>query len=146
METALRPLMGELFIPAGMMIVPGVNGYAPEMDQPVLYDPDKARALLAEAGYPDGFSVTLDCPSEWGDDEIAECNGAAQQLSAVGIDVSINFLSSDEHSEKVEAPRQSDFFWTPGDPIRTLKGCSGNCFRVIVGGTRLAMPIRGSTS
>jgi peptide/nickel transport system substrate-binding protein len=110
METALRPLMGELFIPAGMMIVPGVNGYAPEMDQPVPYDPDKARALLAEAGYPDGFSVTLDCPSEWGDDEIAECNGATQQLSAVGIDVSINFLSSDEHSEKVEARRQSDFF------------------------------------
>ena len=61
--------MGKLFIPAGMLVAPGVNGYAPELDQPAPYDPDKAKALLAEAGYPDGFSVTLDCPSEWGDDE-----------------------------------------------------------------------------
>jgi peptide/nickel transport system substrate-binding protein len=128
METALRPLMGELFIPAGMMIVPGVNGYAPEMDQPIPYDPDKARALLAEAGYPDGFSISLDCPSEWGDDEIAGCNGAAQQLLAVGIDVSINFLSSDEHSEKVEARRQSDFFLDSWGSDPDSEGLLGELF------------------
>ncbi len=67
--------MGELFIPAGMIVAPGVNGYAPELDQPPPHDPEKAKALLAEAGYPDGFSVTLDCPSEWGDDEIADLQG-----------------------------------------------------------------------
>jgi peptide/nickel transport system substrate-binding protein len=49
-----------------MMVAPGVNGYAPELDEPRSHDPDRARALLAEAGYPDGFSVTLDCPNEWG--------------------------------------------------------------------------------
>jgi peptide/nickel transport system substrate-binding protein len=110
METVLRRLMGELFIPAGMMIAPGVNGYAPEMDQPINYDPDRARALLLEAGYPDGFSITLDCPSEWGDDEITECNAAAKQLLAVGIEVAINYLSADDLGTKVEAQRQSDFF------------------------------------
>ena len=73
-------LMGELFIPAGMIVAPGVNGYAPELDQPPPHDPERARALLAEAGYPDGFSVTLDCPNDWGDDEIAECKGVAEQL------------------------------------------------------------------
>ena len=33
----------------------------PELDQRLPYDPAKARALLAEAGYPNGFAVTLDC-------------------------------------------------------------------------------------
>jgi peptide/nickel transport system substrate-binding protein len=64
MEPALRPVMGELFFPAGMLPAPGTNGYAPELNQPVAYDPERARALLAEAGYPSGFSVTLDCPNE----------------------------------------------------------------------------------
>jgi peptide/nickel transport system substrate-binding protein len=109
-ETVLRPLMGELFIPAGMMVAPGVNGYAPELDQPPSHDPEKAGALLAEAGYPDGFSVTLDCPSEFGDDETATCKGAADQLGAVGIEVAINFLPTDELYAKVYKERQSDFF------------------------------------
>ena len=70
-EPILHDLMGELFIPAGMIVAPGVNGYAPELDQPPSYNPEKARALLVEAGYPAGFSVTLDCCDDWGDDEIA---------------------------------------------------------------------------
>jgi peptide/nickel transport system substrate-binding protein len=110
MATVLRPLMGKLFIPAGTLVPPGVNGYAPELAQPAPHDPDKARALLAEAGYPDGFSVTLDCPSEWGDDETIACHGAVEQLGAVGIEAKINFLSTDQLVSQVEERRESDFF------------------------------------
>jgi peptide/nickel transport system substrate-binding protein len=110
LKAALRPLMGELFIPAGMMVAPGMNGYASELDRPIPYDPVRARALLVEAGYPNGFSVTLDCPNQWGDDEITECKGAAHQLNSVGIEVSINFLSTDDLLAKVETRHQSDFF------------------------------------
>ena len=49
-QAVLTPLMGELFIPAGMLVVPGVNGYEPELDQPPPHNPEKAKALLAEAG------------------------------------------------------------------------------------------------
>ena len=108
-EPILHDLMGELFIPAGTIVAPGVNGYVPELARPAPYDPEKARALLAEAGYPDGFSVALDCPNDWGDDEIATCRGVAQQLGEIGIQVAINFLSTDEHEAKVYRDRQSDF-------------------------------------
>ena len=50
-------------LPAGMPIGPWINGYAPEFDQRLPYDPEKARALLAEADYPEGFSVQMDCTS-----------------------------------------------------------------------------------
>jgi peptide/nickel transport system substrate-binding protein len=52
MEPVLRPVMGELFFPAGMLPAPGMNGYASELDRPIPYDPERAKALLAEAGYP----------------------------------------------------------------------------------------------
>lgn len=110
MEPALRPVMGELFFPAGMLPAPGMNGYARELNQPVTYDPERARPLLAEAGYPNGFTVTLDCPNEWGDDEIAACKGAADQLEQIGIEVTINFLGSDDLVAKVETRHDSDFF------------------------------------
>jgi len=109
-EPILDDLMGELFIPAGMIVAPGVNGYAPEFDQPLPYDPERARMFLAEAGYPDGFSVTLDCASDWGDDEIAECNGVTEQLGKIGIEVTVNFLPTDELDAKVYEKRQSDFY------------------------------------
>jgi peptide/nickel transport system substrate-binding protein len=110
MEPALRPVMGELFFPAGMLPAPGTNGHAPDLDRPIPYDPERARALLAEAGYPNGFRVTLDCSSEWGDDEIAACKGAADQLGKVGIEVAINFLGGDDLIAKVETRHESDFF------------------------------------
>jgi peptide/nickel transport system substrate-binding protein len=110
METALRPLMSELFIPAGMIAAPGMNGYAPELDQPIPYDPERARALLVEAGYPNGFEVTLDCPAQWGDDEMTACKGAAEQLGSVEIEVEINFLPTDDLLAKIETQHQSDFF------------------------------------
>jgi peptide/nickel transport system substrate-binding protein len=119
MEPILRPVMGQLFFPAGMLPAPGMNGYAPELDRPIAYDPERARALLADAGYPNGFKVTLDCPKEWGDDEIAECKGAADQLGRVGIRVSINFLGTDDLLAKVETRHESDFFldtWGEMDP------------------------------
>jgi peptide/nickel transport system substrate-binding protein len=109
-EPILRNLMGELFIPAGMLVAPGVIGYVPELDQPLPYNPEQAKALLVEAGYADGFSVTLDCADYWGDDEIAECEGMAEQLGKIGIQVAINFMPTDEYDAKVYNARASDFF------------------------------------
>jgi peptide/nickel transport system substrate-binding protein len=124
-KAILADPMGELLIPSGMLAAPGVNGYTPELDQPPPYDPERARALLAEAGYPDGFSVTLDCPSEFGEEETVTCRGVAEQLDVVDIEVAVNFLSTDELYGNLYKDRQSDFFLEAStmepDPERLLR-------------------------
>jgi peptide/nickel transport system substrate-binding protein len=58
--------------------------------EPYPYDPDRARELLAEAGYPDGFTLEIDAPTGRyaQDEEVAEA--LAGQWAMVGIDVQLN--------------------------------------------------------
>ena len=60
------------------------------------YDPEAAKDLLAAAGYPEGFGVTLDCTnnSNMNNDETI-CRAIATQLGEVGIDVVVNAQSKD---------------------------------------------------
>ena len=62
-EAIKRVVMRGLSIPAAIMVAPGVHGYSKDIDTVVKADPAAAKKLLAEAGYPDGFEFTLDCPN-----------------------------------------------------------------------------------
>jgi peptide/nickel transport system substrate-binding protein len=50
--------------PTWEMWGPGVNGFNPALNTRPKVDLAQAKSLLAEAGYPDGFTVTLDCPND----------------------------------------------------------------------------------
>jgi peptide/nickel transport system substrate-binding protein len=73
-EAIRRTIMRGLSLPAGLMVAPGVNGHTPDLDTPVKYDPEAAKRLLAEAGYPDGFEVRFNAPNNRyvNDEEIAQ--------------------------------------------------------------------------
>jgi peptide/nickel transport system substrate-binding protein len=87
--TIQRNIMRGLSIPAGIMVAPGVNGHDNALDTPVKYDPEAAKKLLAEAGYPDGFEVRLNCPNNRyvNDEEI--CQAAVAMWARIGIKASL---------------------------------------------------------
>jgi peptide/nickel transport system substrate-binding protein len=49
--------------PAGQFLPPGTFSHVPDVTAPA-YDPEGARRLLAEAGYPNGFRIQLNTPND----------------------------------------------------------------------------------
>ena len=69
-------------------------------NDPYSYDPEKAKELLKEAGYPDGFTTTLMYSNTTANQKKAEFY--KQQLSEVGIDLELNGMESAVLNEKVQ--------------------------------------------
>ena len=99
-------------IPASQFITSYVFGYNPEIKR-LTYNVSKAKDLLADAGYKDGFEIELDCITELYDYNIENCELIAEQLSQIGINVSINGMSSEEFTRKVVRERNTSL-WLVG--------------------------------
>ena len=84
--------------PATSIIGPAVQYY--KGNDVYAYDIEKAKSLLAEAGYPDGFKTTLMCASTT--TNLKQCEFIQQQLAQVGIDVEINALESAVVNQKIQ--------------------------------------------
>lgn len=109
--------------PTGSFVSPLVEGYLPELDKRPAYDPARSRALLAEAGYPKGFGVTLDCVNvAWRE---GVCQAAAAMLTQVGIRTTLRSSPTNQFFPKLSQATASfiEFGWTPTtDPWSTLNG------------------------
>lgn len=75
--------------PTGLMIAPQINGYEASLDRRWAYDPEKARALLAEAGYADGFSLKMDCPNDRYVNDEKICQAVVGMLAKIGVEVDL---------------------------------------------------------
>jgi peptide/nickel transport system substrate-binding protein len=76
-------------VPAGMIAPPFVNGYTKKLDNVAKVDKKKAMKLLADAGYEDGFSATLQCPNDRYINDEAICQAAVGMLNQIGLDISL---------------------------------------------------------
>lgn len=83
--------------PAGMIAPPFVNGWTEAMDSESTTDIDGAKALMAEAGYGDGFSIRLDCPNDRYVNDEAICQAAVGMLGQIGITVNLDAKPKAQH-------------------------------------------------
>jgi peptide/nickel transport system substrate-binding protein len=73
---------------------------APEQRLP--FDRAKARTLLAEAGYPHGFEVTLDCPNNRYVNDEKICQALAAMWSQIGVTTAVNAMPRTTYFPKIE--------------------------------------------
>jgi len=100
-------------VPTGAFLSSRVDGSPAELDRRLPHDPAKAKALLAEAGYPNGFSVTLDCVNvAWRE---GVCQAAAAMLTQVGIRTTLRSSPTNQFFPKLSQGTASfvEFGWTP---------------------------------
>ncbi|MBY6116801.1 ABC transporter substrate-binding protein [Mameliella alba] len=96
-------------IPAGMIAPPFVNGWTAEMDAESKTDIEGAKALLAEAGYADGFSIRLDCPNDRYINDEAICQAAVGMLGQIGITVNLDAKPKAQHFPLI-TDSKTDFY------------------------------------
>lgn len=96
-------------IPTGIIVPPGVNGYTKELDVIPPNDIEKAKALMAEAGYADGFSVTFNCPNDRYVNDEAICKAVVDQLAQIGIKADLVAQSKADHFALIKN-EGSDFY------------------------------------
>ena len=108
-EAIRRVVMEDMSFPTGMITSPGVLGSTPELDKPYEYDLDKARALMAEAGFADGFSVQLDCPNDRYNNDEMICQAVVGMLARIGINVSLDAVTRSLHFPKIQN-KETDFY------------------------------------
>ena len=77
--------------PSGQWLPPGVYSYNPAVPVPA-FDADGARRLLAEAGYPQGFRLTLVTPNDRYPNDARTAQAVAQMWTRIGIRTEVQSL------------------------------------------------------
>lgn len=101
--------------PTNEMIAPGIKGFVPEMNKRLPYDPATARKLLAEAGYPDGFEVGMNCPNDRYVNDSSICQAIAAMLAQIGVKINLMVETKVTYFPKILS-RNTSFYmlgWTP---------------------------------
>lgn len=103
--------------PDNQYMKPGQYGYDPTLPPP-RFDPQRAKQLLAEAGYPDGFHLIVSCQNDRFVSDAAICQAVAQMLTRIGIATTPEVMP---HAVWVPKANRHEFslfttFWTVDTP------------------------------
>ena len=100
-EAIKKNTMRGLSAPSGAML-PSALQTTPEIEKRLPYDRERAKKLLAEAGYPNGFEVTLDCPNNRYINDEKICQALAAMWSQVGVNTKVNTMPRAVYFPKLE--------------------------------------------
>jgi peptide/nickel transport system substrate-binding protein len=113
-EGIRRTVMRGASTPAALMIGPGIAGFDAAQNQRFAHDADAAKKLLAEAGYPNGFEVGMDCPNDRYVNDERICLAVVPMLARIGITVKLHAQSKATYFPKILS-RNTSFYllgWT----------------------------------
>jgi peptide/nickel transport system substrate-binding protein len=106
-----RVVMRGQSVPTGIIMPPFVNGWTKELDAAPASDIAKAKGLLAEAGYPNGFSVTLHCPNDRYVNDEGICQAAVGMFGQIGVKANLVSQSKSIHFTLIQKnPPETDFY------------------------------------
>ncbi len=96
-ESIATALLGEYGFATEQTVVPSEAGYVADLDSYYSYDPEKAKELLAEAGYPDGFSLPVVASTSATQATLSQV--IVEQLAQVGITIELDARPSADYFE-----------------------------------------------
>ncbi len=113
-DTIVAKIMKGAATPATAMVTQDITGYDPNF-QRLGYDPDASRKLLAEAGYPEGFSIGFDCPNDRYVNDAQICAAIVSMWARVGIKANLVTRPKSQHFPKVLSRQTTTYMggWSP---------------------------------
>jgi peptide/nickel transport system substrate-binding protein len=116
-EAIKKIIMRGLSDPSAIMISPKLFDNSGSFER-ASFDPAKSKALLAEAGYPNGFTLEMDCPNNRYVNDEAICQAIVGMLAKVCVKVNLLAQPKAIYFKKILAPSIDTSFyllgWTPG--------------------------------
>lgn len=100
-DAIVRTVMRGLASPTTQILAPNNVGYDPALDKVVTTNRDQAKKLLAEAGYPDGFAFTFDCPNDRYVNDEQVCKTMATMMSQIGLKPTLNAIPRARYFPKI---------------------------------------------
>ena len=110
-----RTVMRGASNPTALMVGPGINGFEADQNKRLPYDAEASKKLLAEAGYPNGFEVTMNCPNDRYVNDARICQTVAANLSRIGVKINLAAETKGTYFPKI-LRRDTSFYllgWTP---------------------------------
>ena len=99
-DTIVAKIMRGAAMAATVMVVPEVTGFDPAAKR-LGYDPEASRRLLAEAGYPNGFSIGFDCPNDRYVNDALVCAAIVSMWAKVGVQAHLTTRTKSLYFPKV---------------------------------------------
>jgi peptide/nickel transport system substrate-binding protein len=101
--------------PTALMVGPGINGWTAEQDKRLPFDVEAAKKLMAEAGYPNGFEVAMNCPNDRYVNDGQICQAVAANLAKINVKINLQAETKGTYFPKI-LRRDTSFYllgWTP---------------------------------
>ena len=129
-ETIIREILAGSTAPAAQLAFPGAFGFNADLE-PYPYDPDKARALMAEAGYADGLDIVINVSLGRGSNDSLYFQQIASDLRKVGINAELRISTQAQIQLAVFNGKMEgdafNLFVRGHDPLNAyrMRACSG---------------------